>query len=351
VLDREIKELIDPNVTLECGKRIGEDFTVDSLMDEGKFGAVYLALGAHKSRKLGLKGEDVEGVIPAMKFLRAFNLEGEGLAKGRVGVIGGGNSAVDAARVALRLPGVKEVTIFYRRTREEMPAYEEEIEAALAEGVVLKTLLTPTKLVAKKGRLVGLECVTNRLGDYGDDGRRRPVAEPGTEQVFELDTLIAAIGEVPATDDLGLTGATIDASGAIVADRHTYATSRPGVFAGGDVQTGPNTVVEALASGLRVATMIDRYLKGEPLEQPGHVRLPSAYLESSPQKDALPAGATRVVVQAIPAAQARTGFAEVELCLSEEAARLEARRCLRCDLEFTRPAAEAAPASKHGEVA
>ena len=147
IIEREIEALIDENVTLECNKALGRDFTIDSLFGEG-FDAIFLAFGAHKDRRLGIEGEDAAGVYPAMEFLSRFNLHGEQLAKGRVGVIGGGNAAVDAARVAIRQEGVSSVTIIYRRTRDEMPAFEEEIEAAIEEGVALATLVSPIKVQA-----------------------------------------------------------------------------------------------------------------------------------------------------------------------------------------------------------
>jgi NADH-quinone oxidoreductase subunit F len=194
VLQREIDALIDENITLRCGTALGRDFTVDGLFADG-YDAVFLALGAHKSRRMGIDGEDSAGVYPSIEFLKAWNLGNEALATGKVGVVGGGNSAVDAARVAVRQSGVSEVTIFYRRTRHEMPAYEEEIEAALEEGVKLEELTAPVALRAHDGRLVGVELMRNELGEADASGRRRPVAKAGSEHRVALDTLIVAIGE------------------------------------------------------------------------------------------------------------------------------------------------------------
>jgi len=144
LLKKEFDQLLGPNIEVKYNKALGKDFTLDDLLEKEGYKAVYLALGSHHSRKLGVPGEDgKEGIIPGITFLKAYNLKGKNLAKGRVGVVGGGNSAVDAARVALRQKGVDSVTIYYRRTRDEMPAYKEEIEAALEEGVILKTLESP----------------------------------------------------------------------------------------------------------------------------------------------------------------------------------------------------------------
>ena len=203
-----------------------------------------------------------------MEFLREFNSSGRSLARGHVGVIGGGNSAVDAARIALRQEEVDKVTILYRRTREEMPAFAEEIDAAVAEGVRLETLLSPLEVHSDHGKVKGVELIRNELGDRDDSGRRRPVAVPGTEHTIRCDTLIVAIGETPDTGNLGESkSAGIETAkwGAIQVEPHTMATGRPGVFAGGDVVTGPNTVVDAIAAGKTGALMIDRYLKGEVL--------------------------------------------------------------------------------------
>jgi NADH-quinone oxidoreductase subunit F len=290
-------------------------------------------------------------VIPSISFLKAFNQRGESLARGRVGVVGGGNSALDAARTALRQEGVESVTIFYRRTRDEMPAFTEEVDAAVEEGVRLETLTSPVRVLVEDGRFTGLELVKNRLGDVDASGRRRPVPVPGTEHTLPLDTLIVAISEGSDTDCVAVAGANrvdITSSGTIRIDPETLATNRPGVFAGGDVVTGPNTVVEAIAAGKKAAVMIDRYLAGEPLRQPAEVRLPTKYVEPlAAAADEAQAGAPwrdtsrqdrRVPPPSLSAAARRRTFTEVERTFSVADATREATRCLRCDLAFTRPA-------------
>jgi len=335
-LRKEIESLLDENITVKCNTALGRYFTVDTLFADG-FKAVFLALGAHKSRALNLEGEDALGVFPAIEFLKAFNLRGDKQAKGRVGVIGGGDSAVDAAGVALRQEGVESVTIFYRRTREEMPVQKKDIDSVLEEGVKLESLMTPVRILTDKGRLAGIECIKNRLGDVDAGGRRKPVPIPGTERVFMLDTLIVTIGDVPDIEFMSSMGIEVTDWGTLKVDKATLSTTRPGVFAGGDVVTGPNTVVEAIAAGKKAATMIGRYLRGEELKQPGTPLLPKVYVEPLQLGDEELAEADRVEPPTLPAAARRRDFNEVEKSLSVKDATREARRCLRCDLEFTRP--------------
>ncbi len=341
-LQREIAALMNPNITLRCNVRLGRDFSIDSLFAEG-FKAIFVAVGAHRSVRLGLDGEDAEGVIPSIDFLKAFNLRGESRVRGHVGVIGGGNSAIDAARVALRQKGVKSVTILYRRTRDEMPAFAEEIEAAIDEGIRIETLVTPLRVLTNGGRINGVECLRNGLGKLDAGGRRTPVPIPGSEFVIGLDTLIVAISEEPQTDFLGVDesgGIGLGRGGTIVVDRYTLHTGRPGVFAGGDVVTGPNTVVDAIAAGKKAALMIERFLAGEEMRQPVAPRLPHVYVETCESGLEEAEEIQRTPAPRISADLRRQGFAEVELTMSAEDAAREARRCLRCDLEFTKPVSE-----------
>jgi NADH-quinone oxidoreductase subunit F len=338
VIRQEVEALLDENITVRCDTALGRDVTIDSLLEEG-FGAVFVAIGAHESLRLGLVGEDAEGVIPSIEFLKAFNLRGRALARGRVGVIGGGNSAVDAARVALRQPGVESVTILYRRTRAEMPAFEEEVDAAVEEGVGLETLVTPRGIRVERGRLAGLRCVRNRLGDRDASGRRSPVPIEDAGLEFELDTLIVAISEGSDTDCLAVAGAERieinERAGTVQVDARTLRTNRPEVFAGGDVTTGPATVIDAIAAGKRAAAMIDLYLRGDPLALSDRPPRPAAYVPPVTAAAAAPAG--RLPLPRLAAEDRVVGFQEVERAFSPEEARVEASRCVRCDLEFTRP--------------
>jgi len=336
VLRKEIASLIDENVTVRCGAALGRDFTLDQLFSDG-FQAVFLALGAHRSKRLNLDGEDLSGVYPAIQFLKAFNLRGEALARGRVAVIGGGNSAVDAARVAVRQEGVQSVTILYRRTRPEMPALREEVDAAIEEGVQLETLVSPVRILSSEGRLSGVACVRNELGPPDASGRPHPLPLPGTEFSLPLDTLVVTVGDEPEAAYLSSVGVATTEDGRLRVDPETLATSRAGVFAGGDVVTGPNTVVEAIAAGRKAATVINRYLRGQLQKQPPEARLPRAYVEPCMLGEEELSAAGRAEPPVLPIELRRHSYFEAEMTLSEDDAVHEARRCLRCDLEFTAP--------------
>ena len=350
VVRREIAALLNDGLPLRCRTVLGRDITVDGLFAEG-FKAIFLAIGAQQSVRLGLFGEDSAGVHPSMEFLKAFNLRGEELAKGRVGVVGGGNSAVDAARVSLRHRGVESVTLVYRRTRLEMPAYAEEIEAALDEGVKIETLASPVEINSAGGHLTGVRFVRNRLGEVDADGRRQPVPVAGSEFLMPLDTLVVAIGEHPESDCLASAGMEFDGGGKVRIDERTLCTDRAGVFAGGDLVTGPNTVVDAIAAGKRAATVIARYLQGQEISDPPGSRLPGVYVEPATAADEPADAGPRAVPPLLPAETRKQGFLEVESALSPEEAAREARRCLRCDLEFTQPKEAAVPASAATEEA
>ncbi len=360
IVRAEVATLMNENITVRHGVVFGKEATLERLFAEG-FDAVFLAIGAHESWRLDLKGEDLAGVYPSMQFLKAFNLRGEELASGHVGIIGGGNSAVDAARVALRQKDVTSVTLLYRRTRGEMPAYEEEVEAALEEGVTIETLVSPVKIrvrqeeietalregveletlvspiriCSREGRLVGIECIRNRLGDLDASGRRRPVPVPGSEFTLQFDTLIVAIGERPQSAPLAAMGLATDKSGRVKVDPKTLATSVEGVFAGGDLVTGPNTVIDAIAAGKKVAGVINRYLRGETMAEPAHVKLPTVFLEPADVAEEELENAARAVPPVLPVEKRKKNFREIEKPLSAEQARAEARRCLRCGLAFT----------------
>ncbi|HEY3322742.1 MAG TPA: NADH-ubiquinone oxidoreductase-F iron-sulfur binding region domain-containing protein [Planctomycetota bacterium] len=336
VLQKEIDALLNQNVELKLNQSLGRDFTIDDLMNKQGYKAVYLATGSHQSRKLGVPGESVQGVIPGIKFLKAYNLDGQTLAEGHVGIIGGGNSALDAARVAIRQKSVKSVTVYYRRTRAEMPAYAEEIEAALEEGVILKPLVAPVEVQAQNGKLTGMKFINCQLGERDASGRQQPVPIKGSEHVVPLDTLIAAISEQPEAEATG--GVSTDRGGAVIANLESHLTSRPGVFAGGDIVTGPNTVINAIADGKNAAMMINNFLSGKLLKTLGKLRLPSVYVEPVEMAEDEDSESSRLHPDSLPVEKRKGNFVEVEQCVSENAARCEARRCLRCDLEFTHPA-------------
>jgi len=215
-----------------------------------------------------------------------------------------------------------------------MPAFEEEVDAVVEERIEFQFLTAPVAIVAENGRLTGLECVKMELGEPDESGRRRPVPIEGSEFVMDLDTLIVAIGEQPEADLLaGLKDVQIARNGALVVSPETLATGKEGVFAGGDVVTGPNTVLDAMAAGKLAAEMIDKHLKGEPVKREYGLTRPSTYVPPVELTDEEIESAERPATPALAVAERMQSLAEVELNYTEEMAVREARRCLRCDLE------------------
>jgi len=209
------------------------------------------------------------------------------------------------------------------------------IEAAEAEGVKVETFVEPVKIDARNGHLADIKCIRNKPGDVDSSGRRKPVPIPDSEFTINLDTLIVAIGERPDSECLASMGLELDKSGRVKVDVKTLCTNRKGVFAGGDLVTGPNTVVDAIAAGKKAAKVIDRYIRGEELTEPPRAKLPEVFIEPAAFSDEEHEEVTRVEPPTLPAKSRKKSFAEVELPLSVEQATLEAQRCLRCDLEFT----------------
>ncbi len=333
VLKRDIENIRNAGVTIRTNSALGKDFNLDELFAQG-FKAVFIATGAHKSMRLGIEGEDSEGVLQGTELLKAVNLGQKFKLGARVGIIGGGNAAIDAARVAVRDKKVKEVTILYRRTRQEMPAFAEEIEAAIEEGVKIQYLVAPISVLAENGRVTGVRCIRMRLGDIDASGRRSPVPIEGSEFTVNLDTLVPAIGE-RADSSIFSAGDKLNISkwGTIEVDSGNLTTGRPGVFAGGDVVTGPGTVVEAMASGKLAARMIEKFLDGETLDREYALTRPSIYIEPVELTEEELALTKRPKMPRLSRTARKKNFKEVELGLTEQAAVAEARRCLRCELE------------------
>jgi formate dehydrogenase major subunit len=339
ILDTEIGLITGLGTEVEYGRTLGRDFTIADLFDRG-FDAVFLGLGAMASRRMGVPGEDLDGVWAGTEFLKKVAL-GEPVEIGRrVAIIGGGNTAIDASRTALRL-GAERVTIVYRRSRQEMPAWGVEVEAARHEGVEMHFLAAPTGIEGD-GRCERMEYIRMELGEPDSSGRRRPVPIEGSEEVLEIDNVIAAIGQTPelscihetAERDPGSIEARIELTrwGTIVADEHTLLTSVDGVFAGGDVVNGAATAIEAIAHGGRAARAIDRFLRGERPSDPApffNIRkerwdeYPRADLERVEPRP-------RQEMPELPVAERILTFDETELGLTEEQAREEAKRCLEC---------------------
>ena len=327
VLNREIEVITNLGVEIKTDMALGRDVTVDGLFAEG-FKAVYLALGAHKGIELGVPGERADGVRQGVDFLREVNLTGMTWVGRRVAIIGGGNVAIDVSRSAVRL-GAEEVTILYRRTRTEMPAWEEEIRAAEAEGVKITYLTAPQEVLTREGRLHGLRCIRMELTEPDSSGRRRPVPIPGSEFEIECDQLIPAIGQRPDLSTLeDITGLTFSRYGTVEANGISYATERPGVFAGGDLLTGPWVAIGAVAAGKEAAESILRYVDDRDMVE-GREPVKNEHPLYRPVPRNEPRRA-RARMPELPVEQRQGNFMEVELGYDEAEGRGEAGRCINC---------------------
>ncbi|MFX0044813.1 MAG: FAD-dependent oxidoreductase [Candidatus Hermodarchaeota archaeon] len=324
VLADEIKMVEDLGVKIEYGKEIT---SVTGLLNKG-FKAVFLGTGAPLSSKLRIAGEDSIGVHHAVDFLEKVN-RGESVSLGfHVAVIGGGNAAIDAARVAKRL-GAKHVTVIYRRSLAEMPAIPHEIEDAIEEGVELEILTNPVDCIVSKGRLVGITCIKMKLGEPDESGRRRPIPIPGSEFSIPFENMIIAIGQ--RVDPKG-PHAELEVTewGTPEVDPITLQTSMENVFAGGDLATGPGLVVEAVRQGNVAAESIHRYLQGEDLKE----GRPKTFIEVSPEdirKERFGVH-PRAEMPKLRMPQRRSTFQEVEIGFDEATAMTEAGRCLNCTI-------------------
>ena len=317
ILAGEIKEIENAGVEIKLNTRIE---SIDSLFEQG-FNAVFVGIGSHEGMALGVEGEDSPGVIDAADFLRRANLGEQVYVGETVGVVGGGNVAIDAARIPLRL-GAKKVTIFYRRTRAEMPANPEEVEAALEENIEILFLAAPQGVTNENGK-VKLECLRMELGEPDASGRRRPVPIEGSEFVSELDTLIAAIGQrTIAYEGFGVALGRNN----VVTVGENMMTSREGVFSGGDCVSGPDTVIRAIAAGRKAAEGIDRYLGGagdisESLVLPEEA---DRWLEKELPDEEM------AKFTHMPVDVRITNFEEVEYGMEKAVAEADCQRCLQC---------------------
>jgi len=331
ILKQEIEYIEKTGVDIKTGVALGKDFTIESLFESG-FKAIFLAFGAHQPSALKIKAEDNPAVIPGVGFLRDLNLGKKVQIGNRVAVIGGGNVAVDSARSALRL-GSKEVFILYRRSREEMPAAPEEIHQLEEEGIQIKYLANPVRAVSENGSFKGIECIRMELGEPDASGRRRPIPIEGSEFFIECDNVISAIGQTPESDCIKTDGIPVTKWGTIETDPEVLQTERKGVFAGGDVVTGPADVITAISQGKRAAISIDQYLRDrEIIKEYRIVRIavsitPIELTDEEIEKLARPEMPCKSGNERIH------NFVEVEEGLTEEMAVLEAKRCLRCDYE------------------
>jgi NADPH-dependent glutamate synthase beta subunit-like oxidoreductase/NAD-dependent dihydropyrimidine dehydrogenase PreA subunit len=338
-LNRDIKAIRALGVTIVLETAIGRDIELTELQRD--FDTVLLAVGAQRSQRLNIPGEvELGGVTPATTFLKDYNLDQETRISGVVAVVGGGSTAMDAARSALRA-GASEVHIVYRRTQAEMPAQKEEVRAALAEGIQLHELAAPVQMLGE-GRVRALRCQRMTLSDPDEQGRRRPIAVP--DQDFELpcDHVLVAIGEAPDPSFLPPgTSVEVGAWGGLLINPSTLATGAPGVFAAGDVTYGPKSIIHAAAHGRLAARSIHAFLRrrspADISEMPdGDIMTPSLLAQD---------GVVSLDLRAQPREELPLADSEaahdrsIEFVggFNEEQARREASRCLRCDLAYLCP--------------
>ncbi|MBF0547238.1 MAG: FAD-dependent oxidoreductase [Candidatus Riflebacteria bacterium] len=332
-LDKEINYILSHGIETCLGKKLGTDFSLDDLKSQN-FESVYLALGAWKAKKMGVKNEEIDGVMGGINFLEKVKKEGAPSLKGHVVVVGGGNTAVDAARTALRC-GPSKVSILYRRTREEMPADDVEIEDALEEGVEIKYLVAPLEILSDNGKVKAIKCQQMKLGDPDASGRRKPIPVQGSETDIECSFIIGAIGQ-----DCDVKGVNNSQFGeikttkwnTIVVDDKSLETSAKGVFAGGDVVSGPLAAIDAIGAGKRAAEVINGYLKD------GRIIVPSTeFLSKKLNLDEIPPSyfeklqkieRTKMVQKEV---ECRVKcFEEVDLGIPKDKVATETGRCLSC---------------------
>ena len=327
ILQKEIDEIKEIGVEIKLNTPMKD---TGALLNDG-YKAVFIATGAHIGTKMNIPGEDLSGVYDAIEFLRKISLGDKVNLGKKVAVVGGGNSAVDSARVALRKGA--EVHLIYRRERADMPAMAEEVKAAEEEGVIFHFLTNPV-MISAKGNGKSVLVTKMDLGEYDRSGRKvaKPIA--GSEFEIEVDTVIEAIGQMPDTSFIKNDGIEVK-NNVIVADSRTLATAHPGIFAGGDVVLGPRTVIEAIAHGQRAASSIKRYLQGKALTP----RVERYKYEAIPTPQTVPTDEeakekARINEKELPTNKRKTSFKEVALAYTPEEAKAEASRCLRCDLDI-----------------
>jgi NADH-quinone oxidoreductase subunit F len=323
-LERDIGRITALGVKIVCNAAVDGDLSLARLRQDHD--AVFLASGAWADLTLGVPGEEGRGVASGIGFLEDVELGRTTRVSGHAVVVGGGNTAIDAARTLLRL-GATSVTVAYRRTRAEMPVQPEEIADALEEGVRFEYLVAPLSIVRDSHEAaVAIRLQRMRVGAFDDSGRRRPVPMEG--EILELPAahIIRAIGQKPIVPT---GGPPVSGRGRVIVNRFSLATELDGVFAGGDAVLGPATAVEAIAHGRRAAEAIERYLHpGKPVRFPWNA---ARSLSTAFDPGAAPSETTRHSPPRLAAHERRNGFEEVELALDAAEARLESGRCLRCD--------------------
>jgi len=315
-------------------ERLGVDIRLNDRVDDAAgllkkgYSAVFVATGAYKGRKMGVPGEDLTGVLDAIEFLSTERSK----IKGKIVVVGGGNSAVDSARVALRR-GAQEVHILYRRERRDMPAIPEEVEAAEDEGIHIHCLTLPTKILGENGRVVGVECVRMDLEEFDRDGRRVPRPAEGSEHAIKADAVVVAIGQKPDPPIVQSSQITLTEKRTIAAHPRTLETSLGGVFAGGDAVGGEGTVIEAISAGQKAALSIKRYLEGKSIESSMEREDEEIFDLPLPEEEKEIKPKSRILPRSLDLRHRISSFDESIRGYTLEEAVEEAGRCLRCDVK------------------
>ncbi|MFC2007441.1 FAD-dependent oxidoreductase [Chloroflexota bacterium] len=326
VRQADIDDILSLGIEIRTSTPIGRDLTLEDLKNQG-YEAILIAVGAHKNMRLGVAGEGLSGVINSIAFLQALNLKQPISVGYKVVVIGGGYTAIDSARTAIRLHCDK-VTVLYRRSLEEMPSNPEEITEAREEGVDIEYLVAPVRIIGETGRVIGVECIRMRLGEPDKSGRRRPIPMEGSEFVIEADTVIVAVGQRPDLSFLEGDTTLTDGRRNIVIDPRTMSTKIPGIFAAGDAAHEPGSMIDAIAAGRRAAISIDRLLKGEELRlrhHPSRVKPVKVNLE-----EVFVPPIEHQQMPCLPHEDRVGNFEEVDLGFDEATAVREAQRCLNC---------------------
>jgi NADH-quinone oxidoreductase subunit F len=337
VIEEEIAHIKSCGVEIRYNSPIDAGHTVNDLLEEG-YRAVFIGAGAQSSKRIGIPGEEegLPGLYYGLQFLTDMRIGKELKLKGKVVVLGGGNVAIDVARTALRL-GAHDVQIFYRRTKEEMPAWEKDIEEAVEEGIVINPLWAPKLIIHEGGKIKGIEFVRS-MTVFGENGQSHLSVDEDITQVVEAEAIIISIGQAPDISFLSKDSQLERALwGSLVVDENSLATNIPGVFAGGDFTTGPSIVINAIASGRRAALAIDKYLRGEKgrveiIDEKTIMREDIGLALDEETTEEKP----RIKVQVEKADERVRDFREVEKGFTGEEAYQEAMRCLRCDLERDR---------------
>ena len=323
ILQHEIDLIKQAGVNIILNKEIGKDIDFKKLRED--YDAIYVATGTQYPGRVNIEGEDLQGVMHGITFLKETNLKGDIELHGTVAIIGGGNTAIDSARTALRI-GAERVVVLYRRNKSSMPAYVEEVKEAEEEGVEIMELIAPKKFIGEDGKVTGIECVKMKLSEFDNSGRRKSTEIAGSNFVLDVNFVIPAVSQYADLPFISKEEIGVTEWGTFVIDTETQMSTMEGVFAGGDVTRGPDTVITAIADGKKAATAIDLYLGGNGLLNKGTpIEIPSVFdndeIVAHPQFD----------MEILSPEERKQSFAEVVLGFHKLNAIAEAMRCLHCE--------------------